>query len=506
MSAGRGPAAALSRSHITNITLNLSGMILPMLAGVAVVPGLLQKLGQDRFGVLTLAWALVGYFSLLDLGLGRALTQYLAQQDAKKLPLGSQAATARLARRLMGYLGLGWTLVLAGATPWVVASIRMPSDVGAEAPLAWIILAMALPFLMWSTCCTAVLEARSRFLAVNLVRIPSGVGSFCVPWFIALYSTDLRAAMAGLLAMRIATALAYSRIAKQEFLDPAHPPPTGALQSLLKFGGWMTVSNVFGPMLSYFDRFAIAAVLGAAAVAHYTVPFDALSRLPGFPLAMLAVLFPLLTRVHYSVDADPTVLGNLLDSVTRILVAFWLPGMICLAILGPQILNWWVGPELAKPGTPVWQWIAVGVLINGFAHIPHTLLQSSGRTDMIAKLHVSELLPYGLMLWWAISRWGVAGAALTWTLRVAVDTVLLYWLASRHFDMKNLPLQRALTWALAGGAALLFLLKITDGLLPSTRAATWTISPMQLGIMLTTFAGWSLYHLFQFFKIYDHRR
>ena len=30
-------------------------------------PSLIRRLGTDRFGVLTLAWALIGYFSLFDL-------------------------------------------------------------------------------------------------------------------------------------------------------------------------------------------------------------------------------------------------------------------------------------------------------------------------------------------------------------------------------------------------------------------------------------------------------
>lgn len=55
-------------------------MIVPMVAGVLVVPDLIHLLGTDRFGVLSISWVLVGYFGLLDMGLARGLTQYLAQQ------------------------------------------------------------------------------------------------------------------------------------------------------------------------------------------------------------------------------------------------------------------------------------------------------------------------------------------------------------------------------------------------------------------------------------------
>ena len=45
-----------SHRHAFNIGLNVGGMVLPMLVGVLTVPGLLQRLGQEKFGVLA-RWA-----------------------------------------------------------------------------------------------------------------------------------------------------------------------------------------------------------------------------------------------------------------------------------------------------------------------------------------------------------------------------------------------------------------------------------------------------------------
>jgi O-antigen/teichoic acid export membrane protein len=59
-----------------------------MLVAVFCIPILIGGLGKDRFGVLTLAWAVIGYASLFDLGLGRALTQLVA----KKLGAGEDHA------------------------------------------------------------------------------------------------------------------------------------------------------------------------------------------------------------------------------------------------------------------------------------------------------------------------------------------------------------------------------------------------------------------------------
>lgn len=57
---------------------NVLGLGLPLLVAVFCIPVLIQKLGNANFGLLTLIWAVVSYFGLFDLGLGRALTQRLS--------------------------------------------------------------------------------------------------------------------------------------------------------------------------------------------------------------------------------------------------------------------------------------------------------------------------------------------------------------------------------------------------------------------------------------------
>src|SRR5678816_296216 len=63
-----------------NTVWNLIGQVAPAIAAIFTVPILIHGLGTERFGVLTLIWLVVGYFSIFDLGLGGALTQVLAER------------------------------------------------------------------------------------------------------------------------------------------------------------------------------------------------------------------------------------------------------------------------------------------------------------------------------------------------------------------------------------------------------------------------------------------
>jgi len=73
-----------------NTVLNFIGQALPLLVGILVIPFIIRSLGTERFGILTLAWIVIGYFSLFDMGLSRATTKFVAEiisrGKSEKLP------------------------------------------------------------------------------------------------------------------------------------------------------------------------------------------------------------------------------------------------------------------------------------------------------------------------------------------------------------------------------------------------------------------------------------
>src|SRR5439155_15805088 len=120
---------AQRRTSIARNSLwNLAGQIAPLLLAAFAIPILIRQLGVDRYGVLTLAWILVGYFSLFDLGIGRAITKLLAE----KLALGDSDSAANLvwtATFSMLLLGVCFGGVLLAFAPWLTHSLlKIPSS------------------------------------------------------------------------------------------------------------------------------------------------------------------------------------------------------------------------------------------------------------------------------------------------------------------------------------------------------------------------------------------
>ena len=73
--------------------------------------------------------------------------------------------------------------------------------------------------------------------------------------------------------------------------------------------------------------------------------------------------------------------------------------------------------------------LAIGVAANCIAAVPFTILQASGRARATATLHLIEIGPFVLLLWFAVTRHDSVGAAAAWTFRVVLDAALLAWRA-----------------------------------------------------------------------------
>lgn len=417
------PESGRARKHTLNVLLNVGGIAFPVLAALLTVPPLVERLGHEGFATLALGWTIVGYFSLLDLGLGRALTLHIARHAGQQEPV-SLAALARTVRGLMLGFGLLWTFIPLALFPFLGDRWPVLWAQTASPAMAWTFLVLCIPLTLWLNSSASILEAESRFVEVNAVRIPLGIATYAAPWSASLLTTDISWLFGSLLLTRGLGATALAWRVRGRFAAGSVQP--GAMRNLLKFGGWMTVSQIVGPVLVYFDRFAIAAVVSAAAVTHYTVPFDILTRLPLFPIAIMSVLFPIFVQAHDSTRHGVASGARPAASTFHLLVVAWLPAMLLAAFFGPELLRLWVGDPLASASATIWQWLIVGVAVNGLAHLPLTLLQSRGRADIVAGLHLLELIPYTAAVWWALQHHGVVGAAVVWSVRVTVDAILLH--------------------------------------------------------------------------------
>ena len=415
-----------------------------MAVAFLAVPLLIEALGPERFGLLAIIWMGVGYFTLFDMGLGRALTRLIVERLSRKdtSDLGELIWTAGALIALIGAFGAVTLVATAG---WLSDRVfSMAEALEAESTSALRVLAAGIPIVVLTSGLIGILEAHQRFAAIAKVRMLLGLLNFLGPLAVTFITPDLTAITSVLLLGRICAFIAFFMLAKGVCpeLERPYTPRRRHVRPLIFFGGWLTVTNVVGPIMVYFDRFFIGSVLGMAAVAYYATPHEAISRLSLIPRAVIGVLFPSLTRAFVS---DRRRLAELYGQSSFVLLLIMLPPVAAVFLLAPEGLTLWLGEDFRRESTVVVHWLAVGSIINLLGRAPLTLLQSSGRPDLTAKLHVAEVVPYLVLLWWLTAEYGIAGAAAAWALRILVDTVLLLVLASKTVQDVRSQVTRTLT-------------------------------------------------------------
>ena len=430
------------------------GTVVPMVAALVAVPWLMRHLGQERLGVLSLVWVVVGYFSFLDMGLGRAVTVAVAASRAGGLQAHSNevhvVGTASVLLSVVGgmaalLLGLA---ISAWGVPFELSSVQLEDEVATA--LGWTL--PSLPLLLLSSALRGHLEGVGAFRALNLLRIPTGIMLVAGPCLTAFYLPGLIWACISIFLVRalhvvvlwwlVAGHIGHTVLSFAPALIKSASKPW--LRRLLSFGGWVTVSNVVGPVIVYVDRFVIGIALSASAVAAYVIPFDLVSRLPLLVAALCSVLLPELARLSSLAAATESGPARRASHLVKKSSRFSIGVVAVLVLVGCWITPWalrlWLGAEFASQSSEVTQILLLAFGVNAVAQIPFTALQAVGRVRAVALLHLAELLPYAGLVFVAISWLGIAGAAWAWLTRSIIDYCVLVWLWHKHTGRTPLAL------------------------------------------------------------------
>ena len=411
-----------------NTLWSLLGQGLPMVAALVAIPALVRGLGTERFGVLTLAWTVIGYFSLVDLGLGRALTQSVAERLGgdrhEELP-----AVVWTSMMLMLALSVIGAVLLAIAAPFLVRRVlHIPPGLEVETLRSLELLAITLPAVLATAGLGGVLAAHQRFGVLNALRIPLSVLSFLGPLAVLPRSSNLVHVIGVIVIVRYVGTLAHlvaawrvmPELRRAAAWDPRLAGP------LLRSGGWITVINVVAPLMSSLDRFLVGAWISLAAVAYYATPQEIAFRLWALPGPLAGVLFPAFAA---SYRVDPARLRLIFTRGLKVIWVGLFPAALAIVVLAGDGLRIWLGPAFEQHSRLVLQVLAIGAFVTGLSYVPSALLQAVGLPRRAALLYLAELPIYVLLMAVLVRGWGVPGAAFAWLARAVIDLAGLMVLA-----------------------------------------------------------------------------
>jgi O-antigen/teichoic acid export membrane protein len=448
------PELTSGRLLARNTLLNLGGEIAPLLVAVIAIPILMRSLGTAQFGVLTIAWGVVGYFGVFDLGLGRAMTKLIAERvgDGRQAEIPDLFWTGNLLLFIFG--SIGGVLLAILARPLAFSLLKMPNALREETCTVFRLLALCLPLVLGVAGFRGALASYQRFDLLTKLRIPLGVFSMAGPLLVLPFSRSIVAITTVLVANRLVGWLLHLFVCTQVIPQLAYVPVIRrrCVRPLLSLGGWIAVSNVCEPILVYCDRFIIGAVISVSVVAYYTPAYDMVTKLWILSGALMGVLFPAFTSTLAS-DSRRTFM--LFDrSVVYLFFLLFIPVLV-ITVFASSFLTLWLGATFASHSARVLQWLAIGVFVNSVAGAPpFAVLQAAHRPDLPAKLHIIETPLYLFLVYFLIIARGIEGAAIAWALRLAANALVLQSMTWHLFPLSHEPICKTVVMMSMGLMAL----------------------------------------------------
>lgn len=374
------------------------------LFSLLLAPIMLHRFGLTLYGVWTVVGAIVTYAGLLDAGIARSLSRFIALYDARSEPHAIQRC-----------IGLGLLAVTA------VGSVMMP--------LAWVaapILHAALGHLSVHDMRLVLLASTAIFVAHGyvgvLAALPEGLRRMLPP-NVALSigsAVNFAVSVGVLLASRSLVVYAWANAAAEALtivLVLISVRRVWGRRRLVAMPTWALTREILGYSVSMqlvwlaalitttTDRIVIGIMVGASAAGAYALAASVALGLRSLGILTISAMIPTATAeiVHGAKAAVATFFRRYAPVSSGLSIPVFALG----ALTAPFLLKAWLG-EHTKDATAILIVLCFGYTANVLTGVATTLAMADGRPAFV-------------------SRNAIAGAALNLVLAVALAPLLGLW-------------------------------------------------------------------------------
>ncbi len=415
-------------------------MILPMIAALFLIPFILDEMGEQTFGLLILLWSTISYITLLDFGMKRASVKFFAQnigqekeQDNKNLLI-----TCIIFGLLVGCV-IGGVLFIS-SDYFVRNMFDISSELMSTAYMCFRLIILFSPVFLAIPILTGFLQAYQKFNYLSFFNGLNGVLNYLIPATFLVISFSLFEIILALLVVKTLILISLTVISIKTLRKNASPDKSElklfeGFKEIIKFGGWVSVSNFLTPFFEYADRFFIASLLTVSAVTIYAAPLEIILKVGMIAVSVSGVIF---AAISNSSEHDPAKTTRILNLSLNVITALTFPIVITLVFFANEFLYFWIGSEIAGSGALVIQFVGIGILFKSSTNVSIAFLHAKDKTKLAAIIHLSEFVFYIILLSIFTAKTGVVGVAIIHSLRLIADNLLFAIFAQRNRESQNL--------------------------------------------------------------------
>jgi O-antigen/teichoic acid export membrane protein len=374
----------------------------------AATPIFLHLLGTAQYGQWMLLLTFNGLGGLAGLGMGTAAIKEVSAHRGRGDFLGAaDAVRSCLAVTLASSITLSALLIIIG----IFAGPALLSKMGDPAIVLHIVVGAAILIALEQidTVFAGAIRGMERFdISARIeasAKFAMVICALATAWFthqlepviwVTIGVTVLRAAIKAIIAARILSA------------GPLTPHWNQAqVARVFAFGKWTWTQSIGAAMFATADRMIVGSVLGADALARYSVCLQLAQQIQTIPAAGAQVLFPMISRrMEQGEDVKHFAFKAM----------FWLT-LFAAVLAAPVILfshlilSLWVGGQIADQASSVLAILAVGFALLAINNVPHFVLLGLDDARSVAWINIGAGLLAVAMSIILIPKIGLIGAA-----------------------------------------------------------------------------------------------
>ncbi len=394
-----------------NAISNWVSLVVQVAVGFFLTPFVISHLGQSGYGIWVLVGSFIGYYGLLNLGVGSAISRYVArysvQGDTKSLNETVNTALAMFC--LTGFCAIIISFII--AEPLAIYFKIAPEYFNDFKHLV-LILGIATGLSFPSGVFAAMIAARERYVVVNIVNILATLLRTGLTVSILLAGHGLVGLAYPALAATTVSLIAFIFLARA--VIPEFRLSTGSvrgskLKMLLVYGGFTTIIAIADILRLQIDSIVIGRMIGVTEVGIYGIAAILIRYMLSFVSSGMGVLTPRFASLDGANKKD-----EIKDIFLRALSisSFIACGITMLLVLfGRPFIFLWVGGGFAG-SVPVLTILAVSYAF-ALCQMPGIgLMYALNKHRYYAVATMSEAIANVILSIVLVRYWGIIGVAL----------------------------------------------------------------------------------------------
>lgn len=401
---------------------NTSVLISNFLVSFICIPIYLQELDSSTFAVLTLLWTILSVSTILDFGICRSIVrEFSVLINEKKEKLINYYTSTSLCLSVI--FGLCAALII-----FVFFSLyaELTSDTLVFSKKTIYLVSISVFFNIVNLSILSIFEGKHLINISSLLRSIYSLFFLGIPALIIIKynAKNLETIIFSIAIIKMVQFLIslLVLIIKTKGLKFIFFKKIAI--KLIRFGKWVTVSNLISVIMSYGDRFIMGYFLKPNSLVNYSISSDLIQKGNSIMSLLPSSLFPLIS------SSNKTSLLELKKLLIIITVSSLLGVSLGFYFI-EDFFKIWIGDNYNTEMITVFRVMLVGWFFSSFGQIFIAKIHSEGNTKITAKIHMYEGVIYIPAMIFSILKFGLLGAASVYSLRLFIDSLLLYYYSQK---------------------------------------------------------------------------